>query len=161
MNFKKMLMAALALTMLFTVTACGGASSGNSDPNLDLAGFYEEIRGDYEFPMSMQLAEQEVQDIFYAGLSEIETEQCLVYANMMTMNMGEFALVKVTNSEDVEAVKAILQARIDTQVNGGAFYPEAEAQWADNSTVVSNGNYIMIVVQSEFEAIVEKFNSQF
>ena len=160
MNFKKMLMAALALTMLFTVTACGG-SSASKDPNLDLAAVYEEIAGEYEFPMSMQLADQEVQDIFYPGLSEIETEQCDVYANMMTMNMGEFALIKVTNADDVEAVKAILQARIDAQVNGGAFYAEAEAQWANNSTVVSNGNYVMMVVHADYEKIVENFNSRF
>ena len=47
----------------------------------------------------------------------------LVYVNQMSMNMGELALIEVTDSKDVDGVKAILQARIDGMINGGAFIP--------------------------------------
>ncbi len=54
------------------------------------------------------------------GLSSVATEQRQVYINMMSMNMGELAVVQVKDSKDVATVKAIFQARIDSMVNGGA-----------------------------------------
>jgi hypothetical protein len=139
-------------------------SAGTTTPaatTVDLSAFYSKISASYEFPMSMELADKEIQDAFYAGLSDIATKQCLVYANMMSNNMGELVLVQVSDSKDVSAVKAILQARIDNMVNGGAWYPEATEQWENCSAVVANGNYIMMVVNAQYAAIVKDFNAQF
>ncbi len=72
----------------------------------------------------MQQADQELMEIFYPGLSAVSSQQMLVYVNQMSMNMGELALIEVTDSKDVDGVKAILQARIDGMINGGAWYPE-------------------------------------
>lgn len=129
--------------------------------SVDLAAFYATISGTYEFPSAMQLADAEVQDVFYPGLSDVSTQQCLVYANMMSMNMGEFVLVQVSDSKDVSTVKNILQSRIDTMVDGGAWYPESTEQWQNNSTVVSNGNYVMMVVNENAAAITKAFNDLF
>lgn len=143
----------------------GGASSSGSSSSsaakVDLSAFYTTVSGRYEFPSFMELADQEIQDNFYPGLSDVATDQCLVYANMMSMNMGEFVLVQVKDSKDVDTVKAILQGRIDNMVNGGAWYPEPTEAWTNNSTVVSNGNYVMMVVHEEYSSIVEEFNALF
>ena len=84
----------------------------------------------------------------------------------MTMNNGEFGLVQVKDSADVARVKAIFQARINHMVGdgngpGGAWYPAAMDSWENNSRVVSNGNYVMMVVHENCDAIVAQFNALF
>ena len=111
-------------------------------------------------------ADTSLMDGFYAGLSSIPAEQRLVYVNQMTMNLGELVLVQVSNSSDVSAVKAILQARIDYMVGdgngpGGAWYPGPTEEWRNNSRVVSSGNYVMMVVDDDCDAIVSDFNALF
>ena len=128
---------------------------------VDLSAFYNTLVSKYEFPSFMSQASAELMDGYFAGLSDIATEQCLVYINMMSMNMGELALIQVSDSADVDAVKAILQGRIDQMVNGGAWYPEPTRLWSEDSRVVSNGNYIMMVINTECDAIVSDFNALF
>ena len=80
---------------------------------------------------------------------------------MMTMNSGEIALVEVADSGDVDTVKGVFQDRIDAQVAGGAYYPSAIEAWQNNSRVVSNGSYVMMVVHEDCDAIVNEFNALF
>ena len=97
----------------------------------------------------------------YPGLSNIATEQCLVYAPMFSLSAAESVLIQVSNAADVEAVKNILQARIDAQVAGGACYPMAVEAWQNNSRIVSNGSYVMLVVSEDCDAVVNEFNALF
>ena len=132
---------------------------------VDLEAFYESVTGQYTFGF-LGLAVDGLLDGFYPGLTGIDTEQCLVYVCQMSMNNGEFGLVQVKDSADVDAVKAIFQARIDYMVGdgngpGGAFYPAATTQWEENSRVVSNGNYVMMVVHEDCDDIVSQFNALF
>ena len=132
---------------------------------VDLAAFYSSVTSQYEFGF-LELASAELMDGFYPGLSAIAAEQRLVYITQMSMNNGEFGLVQVKNSADVAAVKAVFQARIDYMVGdgngpGGAQYPMAMEQWEQNSRVVSNGNYVMMVVHENCDDIVAAFNALF
>ena len=139
----------------------GSSSQAPAADQVDLSAFYTQLSGDYEFPSFMQQADQELMDIFYPGLSAVSSQQMLVYVNQMSMNMGELALIEVTDSKDVDGVKAILQARIDGMINGGAWYPEPTRIWTECSRVVSNGNYILMVVHEQCDAIVDDFNALF
>ena len=139
----------------------GSSSQAPAADQADLSAFYTQLSGDYEFPSFMQQADQELMEIFYPGLSAVSSQQMLVYVNQMSMNMGELALIEVTDSKDVDGVKAILQARIDGMINGGAWYPEPTRIWTECSRVVSNGNYILMVVHEQCDAIVDDFNALF
>ena len=97
----------------------------------------------------------------YPGLADIAAEQCLVYVSMMSFNGAESVLVQVKNASDVDAVKTILQTRIDAQKSGGAWYPAAVEGWEKNSRIVSNGNYVMLIVSEDCDAIVNDFNALF
>lgn len=97
----------------------------------------------------------------YPDLSGIATEQCLVYAPMFSLSAAESVLVQVSDPTDVDAVKDILQARVDIQVSGGAFYPFAVETWKNNSRIVSNGSYIMLIVSGDCDAVVKEFNALF
>ena len=146
-----------------------GSSSGSgssSASKVDLQKFYDDTIGKYEFGF-LELADSSLLDQMYAGLSGISAEQKLVYITRMSMNNGEFGLVQVKDSKDVDTVKAIFQARIDRmsgedgQGNPGAWYPGPTEQWLNNSRVVSNGNYVMMVVHESCDDIVKEFNALF
>ena len=128
--------------------------------HVDLSAFYSTITGKYEFAM-LELADDGLLDNFYAGMTGISTEQRLIYICGMTMNNGEIGLVQVKDSKDVAAVKNIFQARIDAQAAGGAWYPQAVETWTNNARVVSNGNYVMMVVHENCDDIVKAFNDLF
>ena len=105
-------------------------------------------------------------DQLYPGITGIATKQCLIYQPMITSVVCEIALIEVENSSDVAAVKAILQARIDYQVGddenpGGALYPASVEGWQNNSRIVSNGNYIMMIAYDKCDSIVNSFNALF
>ena len=163
---KKLFTLMMAAVMLLTLSACGG-SKKEEVKSADLNAFYEETVngivesvGEENFPMMMPL-EGEMLEGFYPGLSEIATKQCVIYTPAMSAVAVEFALVEVENAEDVEKAEAILQGRIDSQIAGGAWYPETIEGWENNSRLAVNGNSLMLVVYEDADAIVESFNALF
>ena len=100
-------------------------------------------------------------EMFYPGLLNIETKQMHIYIPGMSFSAYEVVLIEVVNASDIDAVKAILQARIDAQAAGGAFYPEAVQGWQNNARIVTNGCYIMMAVGADCDTFVERFNAQF
>ena len=125
-----------------------------------LNAFVESLAVTYteNWPMMMPL-DSEALGAFYAGLSDITTKDCAVYMPMISAVACEIALVEVENEADVQAVKDIFQARINYQIDGGAFYPETIEGWENNSRIVSNGNKVMMIVYPECDAVVEMFNA--
>ncbi len=143
---------------------CGLPLAPESTPvpegSVDLAAFYDSLGGKYELP-AMERADSALLEAHYPGLSAVSTVQCVHYAPMMTAVACEFTLVQVADAADVSAVKDILQARIDAQVSGGAWYPATIEQWQSNARIVTNGNYIMLAVYKDSDAVVSDFNALF
>ena len=165
----KMKIFALVLALALALTACGSKDTAAPDAgaakDVNLTEFYDTLLEEHEWPALMAL-EGELLDSFYPGLSEISTKQCLVNAAAISAAVGEIALVEVENSEDVQAVKDIFQARIDYQVGddgnpGGAWYPETIEGWKNGSQIVSSGNYVMLAVGDNAGEAVVCFNGLF
>ena len=133
---------------------------------VDLAAFFTKIEKDYDMS-SMEAADGELIENCYPGRSAIQTQQLAVYMCMMNPSPnGDVVLVQVKDSKDVDAVKAILQARIQYMVGdgngpGGAWYPEPTEMWENNSRIVTHGNYVMMVADFECDNIVNAFNALF
>ena len=131
-----------------------------------ISAFAQRILNSYEFS-SLQLLEPgtEMGDAilgnYYAGLTDLDLPQCLVYLCMMTMNSGEFAVLEAKDAATAAQAAAILQSRVDTMANGGAWYPEATRIWSECAAVVTNGNYVMMVVNEQYADIVKEFNALF
>lgn len=130
---------------------------------VDLAEFYAGLSDQLPAMMSV---EGETLESYYPGLADIAARQCLVYYAAISASVGEIALVEVESADDVQAVKDIFQARIDYQVGdetnpGGAWYPASIEGWKNNSRIVSNGNYVMLVAADGADDIVSAFNALF
>ncbi len=136
--------------------------------------FYDELyyelypmdeEGNYTGPYAEDITwydgAEEMIEMYYPGLTAIDANQLHVYIPGMSFSAYEVVLIEVVNESDVEAVKAILQARVDAQAAGGAWYPEAVEGWVNNARIVSNGCYIMLAVGADCDAFVDGFNSLF
>ena len=153
-------------------TPSSSESPSESGPaaDVDLQKFYESLlvddpeSEDYFYPDTP--VEGDALATAYPGLENIATKQLVIYQPMMSAVACEIALVEVENADDVQKVKDIFQARIDAQVGtddapGGAWYPEAIEGWKNNSRIVSNGNYVMMIVWEKADQFVEQFNALF
>jgi len=100
-------------------------------------------------------------EMYFPGLQNIEANQMHVFYCPMSFSAYEVVLVEVVNAADLETIKGILEARIDAQINGGAWYAEAVEGWQNDSRIVTNGNYLMMAVGSDCDTFVERFNALF
>ena len=151
------------------------------DASVDLLGLYYDIYnelypldadGMVTGPYATDLMDQEesgmtaedaamMLEMYYPGLTAIETEQLHVFIPGMSFSAYEVVLAELTNEADVETFRSILQGRIDAQASGGAWYPEAVEGWLNNARIVTNGNYIMMAVGADCDVFVDTFNAQF
>lgn len=164
---RKLISLTLALCLCLGLTACAGAGGENGGDQdvftTDLSAFYDDmfstIFPDPNNAPSMSEVTGDYLDQLYPGLSEVETTQCLVYAPMITAVAYEIALVEVANAADVQTVQDIFQARIDSQVEGGAFYPGTVEAWQNDSEIVVRGNCVCLFVGAEKDDMVAAFNA--
>ncbi len=131
-----------------------GASSSS-----DLKAFYEEQFSGEEAPMMMTVEDDEMLEGYYPGLKDIACKQRVVAMAAISAVAAEVALIEVENASDVDAVKTILQARIDSQVNGGAFYPAQVEAWQNQAKIVVRDNFVCLFVAENTDALVEAFNA--
>lgn len=98
---------------------------------------------------------------FFPGLNGYELKQCVLQMAMMSQVGFELDMVECANAADAAAVKAIFQARVNSQVNGGAWYPAVTAAW-ENADVLVKGNVVALIVAGDFQdTAVSTFNNMF
>lgn len=132
----------------------------------DLAAFAADLAASQTNWPGMMTLEGEALDTYYPGLSALSPKQCVVQMAMISASAVEIALVEVASSADVETVKGIFQSRIDYQLGdgenpGGLLYPASVELWQNNARIVSNGNYVMLVVFENADGVVDSFNALF
>ena len=172
---KKLIALTLSLMLVFSMVACGntgsnaGSSAGSSAGSVeetpeiksaDLQAFYEKTFMNENMPM-MGVMEGEMLDAFYAGLSALNLKQCIVAMPMISAVAAEVALVEVNDAADLAKVEEIFKARIQSQVDGGAFYPATIETWEKSSQIVTNGNTIMMICLETKDEVVKSFNELF
>lgn len=130
-----------------------------------LSDFFTTLQGQYEGLGSMMAMEGELLENYYPGLSGIAAvEEIYLQETMITVANVAVGLVKLSDgatSDDVAAVQNILQARIDTQANGGAWYPASCETW-ENGVITSTSNVVgMFVYPDEAQAMADLFTETF
>ena len=130
--------------------------------SVDLEAFYQTIFTDPDNAPMMEAFPAEGLDAFYPGLTAIPTSQRVAYMASISAVPCEIVMVECANAADVAAVKAILQTRIDDQVNNQYNYPMVIEAWETEAKVVSNGNFVaLFVVSGMTEEVVSNFNALF
>ena len=146
----------LALCLVLALTACGG--SRKNAFTTDLAAFYESQVTE-DFPMMMEVTDDLIEGI-YPGLGDVERSQTVLYIAAISAAPCELAMVEVANPGDVDTVKDIFQARIDSQIAGGAWYPDTIEQWQKNARIVVRGSCVcLFVVPDGLGSPADAFNA--
>lgn len=167
---KKFLTVTLASALLLAgLLSCSG---GSQEKQVDLSAFAKSLQEKYEF--ASYLTEMTPEYPYYEqdmannlpGLLDMDLEQMVIYMTMITLNNGKFSMVQAKSPQDAAKAAEIFQARIDYMAGdgespGGAFYPGPTELWLNSARVVTQGNYVLMVVGEECEQIVEDFNALF
>lgn len=166
---KKIFALALATVMSLTVlVGCGdkkddSSAAGGADLNAVYTAMeekmFEKMGGKDNSPM-LDTMEGDMLENMYPGLSDLGLKQVLVKAPAITAVAVEFALAEANDADQAAKVAEIFQARIDGQVNGGAWYPESIEQWKNNATVVTSGNFVMMIAVEDNADYIEIFKAQ-
>ena len=105
----------------------------------------------------------------YPGLSEVEVEDMVVYQPVMSSVVCEVAIVKITNTDEIEQLRKVFEDRIAYQVGdgenpGNAWYPESIEAWKNSCEIVENGKYMMLIAwdttEDELQGAIQTFNEQ-
>ena len=156
----------LILTALLMLAAgCGGQRDGEGgaeEAEVSLSALYAGMaeacgwEEDYMTSVDGGLLEE-----YYPGLSGLSGKHLIAQVPAMSSDVNEIVLIQCETEEGAENAAAILQARVDAQVEGGAWYPETQAAW-EKAQVLRRGAYAALIASGEFqESLEEQFNQQF
>lgn len=170
---KKWITLTLSLLALLALTACGGSGGSNGSgedapKDVDLAEVYDSMEAvcDWWTDGYMEDLSEEMLDLYYPGLSELEPKQLIARTPMMSAAVNEVVLIECKSGEDADKAQEILQGRIDYQVGddtnpGGAWYPESIEQW-EKTTVQRQGRYLaLLAVADTQDQLADIFNQAF
>lgn len=99
-------------------------------------------------------------DNYYPGLTAIPAKQLIAKMPMITASAHEIVLIECENESDAAAVRTIFETRKQTQMDGGAWYPETIEQWGSAQICVS-GAYVMLVCHDNAADIAAAFYALF
>lgn len=156
---KKSAVAVCAMLLaLSCLSAC--AAKPGAEKDADLGAFYETLAEEYELP-GMTDVDGDDLDGYYPGLGEIPLRQCVAKVPLISAVVYEFVFIECENEADVSAAAEILQARVDGQASGGAWYPASMEAWG-RARVLTNGRYVaMIAADVDTEGIAAKWDALF
>nr|WP_325217697.1 DUF4358 domain-containing protein [uncultured Oscillibacter sp.] len=159
---KKRAVLALAALLLLAAGCGGGQADGAETAEVSLTDLYAGMEASCGWGEDyMTSVEGELLEEYYPGLSGVPAKQLLVRVPAMSSDVNEIVLFQGEAEEDAEHAAAILQARVDAQVEGGAWYPETQAAW-EKAQVLRRGAYAALIASGEFqESLEEQFNQQF
>ena len=142
------------------LAACGGKTETVND--VDLTAFYDELAQNYGWTEdSMMELDSEMLEMYYPGLADISAKQLVAKAPVMSFAVNEYVFLQCETEADAKSAAAILQARIDAQAGGDAWYPETIDQWKAAS-VITHGAYTALIASGEHQTEVEEaWNAQF
>lgn len=145
-----------------------------SEPSLPVSGgaelpsltdFFATLQENYDALGAMMVMEGELLENYYPGLSSIAAvEEIYILETMISVSNVAVGLVKLSENatlDDLIAVQDILQARITTQANGGAWYPESCETW-NQGVITSVSNVVgMFVYPAEAQSMADLFTDTF
>lgn len=149
---------AMTLTAVCLLTACGGQKEQPAE--VDLSAFYDALAAEYGWDDMMEL-DSEMLELYYPGLGDLSAKQLLTGVPMMSYTVSEYVFMECESTADAETAAGILQARIDAQSGGDAWYPETVEQWKA-AKVITHGAYTAMIASGAHQSDIEaKWNELF
>lgn len=149
-EFARWMVAAAAVIAL--IAMFGGNTVSNADPEAVRDAVTAQIDMTNMLEGDNQLVKR-----FY-GLDPANYEACYLYYPTTNMMAEELLIVKLKDMSQQDAVRAAVEARIQTQKNTFEGYGVEQFEMLSNNAVVEvRGNYILFVVNGNSAAALDAF----
>lgn len=157
---KKFLVIFVAFGLALGVTACGNSTDqkdGVSQEEITYTSdeIIAKITEGIELPAQMAMEGEMFNDTY--GIDTNLLADYTVMMPMMSAHSNEIAVLKVKNQKDVAVVKEALTKRANA-AEENTLYPE-QKELIQAHQIVSEGNYILYVVDGNADQIVEGFHT--
>ena len=127
--------------------------------DVDLAAFFDTLSETYEMAATENL-DAEMADAFLPGLNDISLRQSVLRTPMISAAVCEILMVECENSEDAAAVAEIFRERMQSQIDGGAWYPASIEVW-EGAQIVTEGSFVALFAHSDAESMAQDFSALF
>ena len=165
---KGIITALLAATMLTSLTACGGdntsstgatnSSATESSVNASApADITSKIMGDIKFPSMAEIKSDRLSTYYDVDADKIEAFSAYICGSGAYPD--EIAVFKMKSADDVNAVKTVLDKRVESQTTTFKDYTPDEMYKIDGKNVIISGNYIALIICSDNAGATATFNS--
>ena len=158
---------ALLTLSLALLAGCGSSGTGGSSAEegsgtVDLNAFFQSLETKYQWGEDYFMdLDDETLAATYPGLEEFTFKQKVAKMPMMTAAVNEFVFLECESADDTAAVGQILKTRVETQRDGGAWYPESMAAWGEAHVLITD-QYVALIASSEYQDQIESaWNHQF
>ena len=150
---KKMVL--LLAGLMLVLSACGGNSGQTETVHVDLQAYWDTLQETYKWNEGYMVdIEGDMLEGYYPGLSDIAAKQFIAKMPMMSSVVNEMVFME-------RETEALLQDRITTQAEGGAWYPESMEAWG-RGIVIQQGTYVAMIASAEHQdEIAESFTALF
>ena len=175
-----LLMALLALTMMLTLTACGGGDEPEETPDTqtetvepgteegtevtepaagaDLAGLMSQMIADAGIADYIEVPAENLSNVY-----GIDAAQVVSAAAFNAMTGGAFpeevVMIQAVDEAAAADMAAKLEGRLTAIADQAASYDPASLELAENCDVVTNGVYVGLFFSNHYDAMVSAFQS--
>lgn len=156
-NCKKLLLLVLTLCLALAAVGCAPAEETAPEVNVPVQDIADELLAmEDQFPSMMDFGEEAVSEM--CGLDYSLLEDYSINDAMMNVHARALYIAKVKDIADMDAVKAAFQKRLDLLQQTFETYLPDQYELAKAGQIVSNGKYVMLVVSTDSQAVVDRFN---
>lgn len=151
------LLLALALVLSLAAVGCSAQSEAPAEVNVPVQDIADDLLSmEDQFGSMMDFGEETVTEM--CGLDYSMLSEYSINDAMMNVKSHILYIVKLNNLEDMDAVKAAFQKRLELMQETFATYLPDQYEIAMNGQIVDNGKYVMLVVSEDSQKVVDRFN---
>lgn len=162
----KIIAALLVPAMLVSLTACGGNTSSTGTAN-------SSVESSVNVSAPSDITKKIMEDIKFPSMAEIKSDRLSTYYEVEAEKIDSFsayicgsgaypdeiAIFKMKSADDVNAVKAALDKRVESQTTTFKDYTPDEMYKIDGKNIIISGNYIALIICSDNAGAATTFNS--
>lgn len=143
------------------ITGSAADSGTDSSDSTEATGAAKEItdkiQADVKFPGMAEIGADRMSGYYDVDADKIESYSAYICGSGAYPD--EIAVFKMKSSDDVDAVKTMLEKRVENQTATFKDYTPDEMYKIDGKNVVTNGNYVALIICADNAKAIEDFNS--
>lgn len=158
---KKIFSFVLAVLMIASLTACGGADTTGATnatvAQLNLANTYNTIIAGANMPDMYEVKPEQMLDLY--GIREEYCNQAVVYLCVNSLRADEIWLLEAKDAQSMAKLKELAQSRLDQKDAESITYSPEQNAVVKAAQVIEAGNYLVMIVSPDAAAIAQAFRT--